>query len=177
MIHAEAQREKGESLRKYVGRLTGLTGKEYKSAYDRARYAARTANATIGTKYTAADILQEQAKVQKFGYTSKTLEAVYLTSKARGGTAENRGRDFLNATFGGLAGRSYSAQQVMKELNSGNLSVKAAYEALKKIADQEHLRRKSDPTYFYDSGDNSILSDLRKGGEVSQPSQVAGFEE
>ena len=177
MIHAEAQREKGESLRKYVGRLTGLTGKEYKSAYDRARYKARTANATIGTKYTAADILQEQAKVQKFGYKSKTLEAVYLTSKRRGGTAENRGRDFLNATFGGLAGRSYSAQQVMKELNSGQLSVKAAYEALKKIAEEEHLRRKSDPTYFYDSGDNSILSDLRKGGEAAQPSPVAGFEE
>lgn len=177
MIHAEAQREKGESLRKYVGRLTGLTGKEYKSAYDRARYAARTANTIIGTKYTAADILQEQAKVQKFGYYSKTLEAVYLTSKSRGGTAENRGRDFLNATFGGLAGRSYSAQQVMKELNSGQLSVKAAYEMLKKIADEEHIRRKSDPTYFYDSGDNSILSDLRKGGEVPQPSAVAGFEE
>ena len=92
MIYAEAKRGEKESLRKYVGRLTGLTGKEYKSAYDRARYAARTANATIGTKYTAADILQEQAKVQKFGYSSKTLEAVYLTSKSRGGTAENRGR-------------------------------------------------------------------------------------
>lgn len=177
MIHAEAKRGEKESLRKYIGRLTGLTGKAYKSAYDRARYAARVANATIGTKYTAAGILQERAKVQKFGYSSKTLEAVYLASKARGGTAENRGRDFLNATFGGLAGRSYSAQQVMKELNSGQLSVKAAYEALKKIAEEEHLRRKSDPTYFYDSGDNSILSDLRKGGEVPQPHAVSGFEE
>lgn len=177
MIHAEAKRGSGESLKKYVERLTGLSGKGYKAAYDRARYAARTANATIGTKYTAADILQEQVKAQKFGYSSKTLEGVYLTSKARGGTAENRGRDFLNATFGGLAGRSYSAQQVMKELNSGRLSAKAAYEALKKIGEEEHLRRKSDPTYFYDSGDNSILSDLRKGGEVSQSSPVAGFEE
>lgn len=177
MIYAEAKRGEKESLRKYVGRLTGLTGKAYKSAYDRARYAARVANATIGTRYTAADILQEQAKVQKFGYSSKTLEAVYLTSKRRGGTAENRGRDFLNTTFGGLAGRSYSAQEVMKELNSGQLPVKSAYEALKRIADEEHLRRKSDPTYFYDSGDNSILSDLRKGGEVSKPSAVSGFEE
>ena len=177
MIYAEAKRGEKESLRKYVGRLTGLTGKAYKSAYDRARYAARVVNSAVGTKYTAADIFQEQAKAQKFGYTSKTLDAVYLTSKARGGTAENRGRDFLNATFGGLEGRSYSAQQVMKELNSGQLSVKSAYKAVKKIADEEHLRRKSDPTYFYDSGDNSILSDLRKGGEVSQPSPVAGFEE